>query len=93
MKTCPLLKKDCIQGQCMWWVEMIVKNLKTGEMENDNNCVVSKLPGLMVEQLRNTNGIQAAVEHSRNENTKRQDVLLNMIHEGSQRRELADPDR
>lgn len=77
----------------MWWVEMIVKNIKTGEMGNDNNCAISKLPGLMVEQLRNANGIQEAVESHRNESVKRQDVLLTMIHQGSQRRELADPDR
>lgn len=77
----------------MWWVEMIVKNIKTGEMANENNCAICKLPGLMVEQLRTTNGVQAAVESHRNENVGRQDALLTMLHHGSQRRELADPDR
>lgn len=79
MKLCPLLNKSCIQGECMWWTEMIIKNVQTGEMATDSNCAVSKLPGLMVEQLRHTNGVQAAVESSRNESLVRQDALLNIV--------------
>jgi hypothetical protein len=63
----------------MWWAEMIVKNIKTGEFEPSNNCAVSKLPGLMVEMLRNTNGVQEAVESARNESVRRQDALLGII--------------
>lgn len=92
MKMCPLLKKDCIENKCMWWVEMIAKNVKTGEMETANNCAISKIPTLLVEELQNTRGIQASVESSRNETVARQEVLLHMI-DGAQRRELADPNR
>lgn len=93
MKICPMLNKECVGSKCMWWVEMIVKNIQTGEMNNANDCAISKLPGLLVEGLRATNGVQASVESHRNENVKRQDVLLTMIHEGQQRRELADSNR
>ncbi len=79
VKTCPILNKQCLQNECMWWTEMIVKNIQSGELGTEYNCAVSKLPGLMVEQLKNINGVQTAVESSRNETVKRQDQFINVV--------------
>lgn len=86
MKKCPLLNKECIEAKCMWWVEMVEKNINTGEIFPSNNCSMSKLPGLLVEVIRNTNGVQAAVESHRNENVVGQHELLNLLTNVQQRR-------
>jgi len=64
---------------------MTIKNVKTGEFQQSNNCVMCKLLDVNLESLRNSVGIQAAVESSRNENIRRQDRFLNILENKTQR--------
>ena len=82
MPGCPLNKMmPCVGKDCAWWIEMMVKETKTGEIQDASACAIVKTPILLLEQLRMTNGVQAAVESSRNENLKRQDALLGLLVE------------
>lgn len=47
----------------------------------EHDCVVVRLPKLLLEVIGKTNGVAAAVESSRNETVKRQDQFLNMVHQ------------
>lgn len=63
----------------MLWVKATIKDLQTQKIERADDCGMAKLPILLIELLRNTNGVQAAVESSRNENVKWQDDLLGLL--------------
>jgi len=86
---CPLLKKPCIGEDCAWFTKSMKKNLQTQAMDQFNVCAMVMIPDMLLDVIKNTNGTQAAVEHSRNESVKRQDALLNMIDVG-RRKALAD---
>lgn len=90
MKKCPLLKKKCIQNECMWWVEMTVKDIVTQEIKQANDCAICKLPILAVELLRNVNGVQQAVESHRNADVR---LKTNLLHMVDGRLQLADSER
>jgi hypothetical protein len=63
----------------MWWTEMIVRKQGTDELATHANCAISTLPGIMTEIVRNTNGVQAAIETERNAIIDGQDRLLNFF--------------
>lgn len=88
---CPLLKKECIEAKCMWWSEMTVKNLQTGEIAASKNCAISALPGLLVEVIRSTNGVHETIDKRGNEQVTRQDKLLNIVND--QRKRIANTAR
>ena len=61
---------------------MTVRDIATQKLTPSNACAISKLPVLLVENLRTSTGIQAAVESRGNETVKRQDALLTMLGVG-----------
>lgn len=82
LKRCPLLNKECIAEKCMWWVEILMKNTQTQETYMDKNCAISRLPMMFVELLKNTNGVQRAVESHRNADIRLKSNLLQMVDGG-----------
>lgn len=76
---CPLLKKECIEAECAFWVHLTGSHPQTGVMMDRFDCSVKWLPVLLVENARQTRGAQAAVESMRNEVVKRQDELNNAV--------------
>lgn len=76
MKTiCPLLKKECIEHQCAWYMHIIGTDPQTGAQKDEWSCAVQLLPYMMVEVASKTRGVQASVESMRNEVVQRQDAL------------------
>jgi len=72
---CPLLKKPCIEHECMWYAHVVGKDPQTGGDLDCWDCAVRWLPIMLTEGARQTRGVQAAVESFRNESIDRQDKL------------------
>lgn len=79
---CPLLNKECIKEKCEWWTSVSMKNIQTQEHYQENKCVVHTIGPMLIELIKNTNGVQAAVESSRNETVIRQDAFLSLMNRG-----------
>ncbi|MCO4881568.1 hypothetical protein VOI32_14050 [Paraburkholderia caribensis] len=78
-KTCPFLKKPCIEHECTMWTHIQGKHPQTGAIQDVWDCSVKWTPVLMVDHVHGLRGIQAAMESARNEITQRQDVLNDSI--------------
>jgi hypothetical protein len=76
---CPLLNKDCIEAKCAWWTTVTLKNIHTQELYSESKCVVNTIGPMLVDLIKNTGGVQAAVESSRNESVLRQDAFLKLV--------------
>jgi hypothetical protein len=77
---CPLLKKDCIQQKCMWFIKVAGTNPQTGREIEEWGCAVGWLPVLLIENSGQQRSTGAAVETFRNEmvkaNQKNTEVLM-----------------
>jgi hypothetical protein len=90
---CPLIKKDCIQLKCAWFMQIRGINPNTGQEVDEWGCSVAWLPMLMVENSQQQRQTGAAVESFRNEmvraNETGQQILLenmkNQIQQNHQR--------
>lgn len=58
-----------------------MKNIKTQEMYLESKCIVNTIGPMLIELIKNTGGVQAAIETQRNENTARQDKFLETVKE------------
>jgi hypothetical protein len=66
-KTCPLLKKPCIEHACAFYTHITGTNPNTGKQVDEFGCAVSWLPFLILETAKETRQGAAAVESFRNE--------------------------
>lgn len=64
---CPLIKKDCIEHKCHWYMFIAGTNPNTGEFVNEHGCAIPWLPVLMIENSQQQRHTGAAVESLRNE--------------------------
>jgi hypothetical protein len=69
-KYCPLLKKDCIQLQCNWFIQVRGKDMNTGKDVDEWGCSIAWLPHLLIENANQTRQAGAATESFRNEMVK-----------------------
>lgn len=69
-KYCPLLKKDCIQLQCNWFIQVRGKDMNTGKEVDEWGCSIAWLPHLLIENANQTRQAGAATESFRNEMVK-----------------------
>lgn len=76
---CPLIKKDCVEHKCRFWIHVSGKHPQSGATLDHFDCAVAWLPVLLVDNARHTVGVQAAVESMRNEVIQRQDKLNNAV--------------
>ncbi len=79
---CPLLNKECIKDKCAWWTSVMMKNLQTQEPYQESKCAINAIAPMLIEVIKNTSGVQAAVESSRNETVVRQDAFLALMNRG-----------
>jgi len=75
---CPLLNKECIESKCAWWTTVQMKNIQTQEPYVENHCVVNTIGPMLIELIKNTGGVQKAIESGRNETVSRQDAFLQL---------------
>lgn len=69
-KFCPLLKKDCVQLQCNWFIQIRGKDTNTGKDVDEWGCSIAWLPHLLIENANQTRQTGAATESFRNEMVK-----------------------
>lgn len=66
-KTCPLLKKPCIEHGCSWFTHLVGQNPNTGKPVDEFGCSIAWVPFLVLEAAKETRQGAAAVESFRNE--------------------------
>ena len=76
---CPLLKKDCIQLQCNWFIQVRGKNMNTGKEIDEWGCSIAWLPHLLIENSNQTREAGAAIESFRNETVKANQQTLQSV--------------
>jgi hypothetical protein len=64
---CPLLKKQCIENECSWYMHVRGMNPNTGEDIDHWNCAVSWMPMLTIENSQQQRQTNATIDAFRNE--------------------------
>lgn len=77
-KFCPLIKGDCVELDCVLFVQLRGTNPQTGQEVDEWLCSLAAMPMLTIENSQQQRQTAAAVESFRNEvvMTKRVDQLL-----------------
>lgn len=78
-KLCPLLKKPCIEQDCMWWVKVRGSHPQTGEALDEGDCAISWQPFLMIDNTAQQRSTGAAVESFRNEMVESNEINRQML--------------
>lgn len=77
---CPLIKKDCIQTKCAWFIQLRGQHPQTGNDIDEWGCAVAWTPILQIETTQQSRQTGAAVESFRNEmvraNESNQQMLI-----------------
>jgi hypothetical protein len=78
---CPLIKKDCVQLRCAWFIQLRGTNLQTGAEVDEWVCAVAAMPMLQIETAKEVRQGAAATESFRNEvvNINQQNSLTQRI--------------
>lgn len=77
--VCPLLKSECIEASCKWWITVMGKNPQTGQDVNMPDCSVRWLPTLLIENSKVGRETGAAVEDFRNQMTAGNEQLAQVL--------------
>lgn len=64
---CPLIRKDCIEHRCAWYVQIRGVDPNNGQELNQFGCAVAWMPLLAIENAQQSRQTGAAVESFRNE--------------------------
>jgi hypothetical protein len=76
---CPLLKKDCVQMKCNWFIQVRGTNPNTGQEVDEWGCSVAWLPHLLIENASQIRQAGAATESFRNEFVKSSEATINTM--------------
>lgn len=78
---CPLIKDDCVQLKCAWFIQLRGKNPNTGQDIDEWMCSISALPMLQIEVAKEARQGAAATESFRNEMMKAntQNSVVNVL--------------
>lgn len=76
---CPLLKKDCVQLQCNWFIQVRGTNPNTGQEVDEWGCSIAWLPHLLLENASQIRQTGAATESFRNEFVKAASATINTM--------------
>lgn len=76
---CPLLKKDCVQTQCSWFIQVRGTNPNTGKEVDEWGCSIAWLPHLLLENASQTRQAGAATESFRNEFVRGTQATINTM--------------
>ena len=63
---CPLIKAECIQFKCTFWIQLRGMHPQTGQEVDEWNCAISWLPILLIENAKEVKQGAAATENFRN---------------------------
>jgi hypothetical protein len=69
-KWCPLIKKDCVERKCAWYMHIRGMDPNTGKDVDHWGCAIGWMPMLLIENSQQQRSTGAAVESFRNEMVK-----------------------
>lgn len=73
---CPLIKKECVQMKCNWFIQIRGTDSNTGKEVDEWGCSVAWLPHLLIENAQQIRQAGAATESFRNEFVKSTEMPL-----------------
>jgi hypothetical protein len=76
---CPLVKDECLQLKCAWFMQLRGKNPQTGADVDEWGCAMTWLPMLMIENSQQQRHTGAAVESFRNEMVKANETTAHIL--------------
>ena len=76
---CPLIRKNCIEGRCKFWVHVRGKDPQSSAELDLEDCAVKWLPTLLIEVSQMERQTGAAVESTRNEQARGFNALANAV--------------
>lgn len=76
---CPLIKKECVQMQCSWFIQVRGVDSNTGKEVDEWGCSIAWLPHLLIENANQSRQTGAAVESFRNETIKANEKTLHAL--------------
>lgn len=79
-KICPLIKDECAEHGCHWYINVQGVHPQTGEQLNQWDCAIVWIPVLTIDVARQARSGAAATESFRNEMAKANSGLI-MIQE------------
>jgi hypothetical protein len=86
---CPLIKKECVQMQCSWFMQLRGTHRQTGKEVDDGGGSVAWLATLLIETAKESRHTGAAVESFRNEMVKANDSNTRVLQEVIEREQQA----
>lgn len=78
---CPLIKKDCVGLQCVWFTRVQGVDINTGNQVDEYQCAIAWMPMLLVENSGQQRQTGAAVESFRNEMVKANEMSKQVLLE------------
>lgn len=79
---CPLIKAECLQLKCSWFIKLIGTDNNTGQPVEDWGCSIKWLPMLLVENSNQQRQTCSSVDALRSEVSQgNQNVALNNLLE------------
>lgn len=66
-KICPIIKSECLEHGCEFYIHLIGKNPQTGAEQDDWGCAVKFLPILLIENANETRKNAASTDKVANE--------------------------
>lgn len=78
-KWCPLIKKDCVEHKCSWYMHIRGLDPNTGQEVDHWGCAVGWMPMLLIENSQQQRSTSAAVESFRNEMVKANESNQQML--------------
>lgn len=76
---CPLIKKECIQMKCNWFIQVRGTIPNTGKEVDEWGCSIAWLPHLLIENANQARQGAAATESFRNEFVKSTEATINTM--------------
>lgn len=78
-KWCPLIKKDCVEKKCSWYMHIRGMDPNTGKDVDHWGCAVSWMPMLLIENSQQQRSTSSAVESFRNEMVKANETNIEIL--------------
>lgn len=88
-KICPLLKKPCIEHDCLWYIKIRGVNPQTGQDIDEYGCTMAWMPVLTIENSQQQRSTGAAVESFRNEMSRTHNEFI-LLAQASSTKNLPD---
>lgn len=78
-RYCPLIKKNCIEHRCKFYIHLLGKNPQSTATIDNWDCAISFLPILLIEGAQQTRQAGAAIESFRNEMVRENSLLAQLF--------------